>query len=200
MEYFDINRYKGWDNDPYYSSSENHKFLKKEDEKIEIFYHTSGIQVRVKNSKNPYEVVNGFSNKTRRLLARGYIFYSVNYGIWKEYDEQGRLIKETDWDKDYEFSLDSLVKKMSKEYEMDLFNTSKTRNVSRYVEKEHLHLPLYEVWYRAEANTNEFHCYIIDGNTGETLFDIVRFMGDEGDGKGSLLGLYLKSLKEEKNK
>ncbi|QYS92304.1 hypothetical protein JJC04_07345 [Flavobacterium covae] len=113
-------------------------------------------------------------------------------GTNKVYDENGKLIKETNRDLPYNFSIQDLINKMQKEYKIDILDIKQTKSVFRYVEKEKVKLPLYEVWCYNQKNDLKLICYIINGTTGETIYVGERFI--EGK-QGSLLDQYLNSKK-----
>ncbi len=81
-------------------------------------------------------------------------------GIWREYDEQGNLIKEENYDEGYDYSFEDVVKFL-RIRGVDLFGkyTSIRRNDG-----------VWEVSYvKGNGYPKYFHVFSIDGKTGEVL-------------------------------
>ncbi|MCV9926915.1 hypothetical protein OIU83_04600 [Flavobacterium sp. LS1R49] len=189
IETFDINKYRDWDIDTKYSPSKDDKYLKYSNEGVKILYFNDTFQEEKNLYGNPILDVKSYYVKTNSLKLKGQTFYNLEFGIWKEYDEKGNLIKETNYDKEYKFSIDDLVKKMKEKYNYDLMNMEKTYNLNRYIDLEKTKLPLYEVYYRDDKNTQVLHSYVINGNTGEILFSTLR--STQGK-QGSLYDAFIK--------
>jgi hypothetical protein len=194
MEYFNINKYKDWEIDTKFSASNNDKYLKLDNKRVKILDFGDTFQEEQSNNKNPYLYFKTYFSITKSVKATGQNFYDLEFGIWKEYDNKGNLIKETDYDEDYKFSIDDLIKKMRIEYNYDLMNVDKTYNLNRFVDKNNTRLPLYEVYYKDETNNQMLHSYIINGTTGEVLFATIRYTQGK---QGSLHNAFIKHLKEK---
>lgn len=65
-----------------------------------------------------------YNKKSSLLQLKGQTFYNFPIGVWKEYDENGKLIKETNWDKNYPFKVEDLCKLIKEEYGVDLMVVS----------------------------------------------------------------------------
>ncbi|HEX8577215.1 MAG TPA: hypothetical protein VF677_13050 [Flavobacterium sp.] len=193
MGYFNDNKYKDWELDKKYSSP-NDKRYTKENYWARVLFYNGEYTEEIQNTTTPYTTYKYF-HKNGILKTSVIRFYGFPTGISKEYDQSGKVIKQTDWDKDYKFSIEDLVKKMKEEYDVDIMNVSRISRVHRFVEKKELKIPLYEIWSREEINRIRLKCYLINGNTGEVLFINERFQGDK---KGSLLQNYLDSSKNRK--
>jgi hypothetical protein len=191
MEHFDINKYKKLPVNP----KTGLQVLPNGDE-VQHFTGSKGVgfveRTKIKNS--PYCIVKVFYQNTS-LQAKGNEFYGLPIGIHNEYDEKGNLIKETNYDKDYKFSIDDLIKKMKEKYNYDLMNVEKTYNLNRYIDSQYTKLPIYELYYRDNKNHQVLHSYIINGNTGEVLFTTLR--NTQGK-QGSLFDKFIESLKQKK--
>ena len=200
MEYFNENEYKDWKLDPEHCSPEfpcedNDKFLMKGDERVRIGFYEEGIQLRKRKANSPYEIITGFSNKTRRLLIQGKEFYQMNIGIDKVYNENGECIKEIDWDKPYKFSIKDLIEKIQKEYHINLENKREGASVRRFEYEKLDNKPFYEVSIKSKENELKRDYILIDGKTGKTLFESFYYMKDE-NGKDPF-DKYLESLKNK---
>lgn len=199
MEYFNIEKYKNWEKDNDWSPNETAKFFKKENDRVQIYFYNEGIQVRIQNIRSPYEVVKGFSNDTKRLLGLGNNFYQFPIGIYKEYDENGKLVKEIDNDKQYDFSLKQVIEKIKKEYESDLEDLTQKATITRRVDP-YLNKPIYEVHIRRSKDDIEKNAYfyiLIDGTTGKVLYTTSSYYKRGDDGALSPFGEYYSSLKKK---
>jgi len=192
MEKFNIEKYKGLAQDTAYSPSATDLYLVDNDQRIRILYFNDMIQVEETNIDSAFKRVKVYSRKSNNLLATGSFFYNFPIGNHIGFDENGNVINNKDYDTDYQFSLTDLEKKMKEEYKIDIMNVERTFGVNRYIETTKIKLPLYEIYYRDAINRSLLHCFILNGNNGETLYTITRFVKGE---KGSLLEEYINSLK-----
>lgn len=199
IEYFNIEKYKDWETDDDWSSNESTKFLKKGNDKVEIYFYNEGIQVRIKSIKNPYEIVKGFSNYNKRLLGLTNNFYQFPIGIDKEYDENGIVVKEIDNDTPYVFSLNELLQKIKKEYNVDLEDLTQRASVTRRVDP-YLNKPIYEVHLRKsieDIETNRYFYILIDATTGNVLYTTSSYYKKGDDGSLSPFEEYYSALKKK---
>lgn len=98
--------------------------------------------------------------KNGNLKIKGYFLENDFYsGIWKEYDEQGNLIKETDYDKGFEYTWEDLVKYLEKR-KVDIKDTTNTD-----IRKEKGN------WRFSYVEGIYIYDVIIDGKTGKILQD-----------------------------
>lgn len=192
MEYFNINKYKNLEVDTEWSSTEIDKFLVKGNERVRISFYEEGIQLREQIVNSPYEIVKGFSNKTKKLLIVGKEFYKIPFGIDMTYDETGKPIKETNYDKPYKFSIHDLIEKVKKEYSIDLEDKKQGGSVRRFEEPKLNNKAFYEVTFESKENPLKRDYILIDGTTGETLYKSYYFTKGEGEYP---YDVYLKNLK-----
>lgn len=116
MKFYNENEYKNWKWDPKFCSNENpckddDKSLMNGNERARIFIFKNNIQVERCNVISPYKDLYVYYLNNKSLRNYGKSFYSTNVGIWKEYNEKGILIKETNWDEPYKISIIEVVKK-----------------------------------------------------------------------------------------
>lgn len=83
-----------------------------------------------------------------------------NKGIWKEYDKQGNLVKEIDYDKGFEYTWEDLVKYLEKR-KVDIKDTTNTD-----IRKENGN------WRFSYVEGIYIYDVIIDGKTGKILKDV----------------------------
>jgi len=103
------------------------------------------------------------------LKTAGQLFYRIWYGSSYLYDEQGKLIKQTDEDQRYKFSLDDLVNKLLNKYKIDLMKPKEGMVVRRYLNNSLL--PEYEIRYPSISDPNKIRRLVIDGNNGHIILD-----------------------------
>ncbi|RVU89851.1 hypothetical protein EH230_13900 [Flavobacterium columnare] len=118
MEYFDINKYNDWKAKD--SNSNNDKVFTKGDFYVRVMKYDSAFIEDIENDKNPIEIRYAYSLKTKRLIYSTKKIYNFSFEVTKEYDENGKLIKETDNDKNYPFKVEDLCKLIKEEYGVDL--------------------------------------------------------------------------------
>ena len=103
--------------------------------------------------------------------ARGYItlsltrFYDMIIGKTIYYDTSGNTSREIDEDAPYLFSIDDLILKMKREYNIDIENQEKIWLVSRYPDNNNV---FYEV--SVKAPYSKIIVYLINGTNGKTLY------------------------------
>ncbi len=199
-KYFNINNYKDWKFDsircnPKYnkkcSRSDDEVYLMRGSERVTISTYDEAISVEKSDFINPYIYLDVFDVKTKRINGSYKYFLSSArepIGISKEYNENGKLIKEKSWDKSYPFSIEDLVKKFKKEYSV---NIEDRKNIFRLF-RGHLtetNIPIYTVILKTDVE-NKWVEYLVDGNTGKTLYILKTSEGDDTD----IFEEYLKSI------
>ncbi|PAM94963.1 hypothetical protein B4N84_06660 [Flavobacterium sp. IR1] len=179
MEYFNEDTYKDWEIDTDWTSSEDDKSIKKENERLRISFDNKNIQVEKTSIINPYKRISVYDKKTKLLRVFIMKFYQFSISILKNYDEMGSLIEETNYDKPYVFALHQLIEKIKKEEDVDLEDLTQKSIVDRHVDKE-LGKPIYEVYLRSKIYPDaEFDYFLIDGITGEVIFKTTCPVRDE---------------------
>ena len=185
MQHFDINKFL--ENNP------------KGDEKI--ITKENGFKVRqmdygeyyiedITKLNSPEVHRKGYFKKTGRLCFESDRFDSFSYGIEKTYNENGELIKEVFYDKDYKFSIDDLQKKMKEVYNVDIMDKKQTRLVNRTAVDTRLKFPYYQVL--VNSGIASFTDYLLNGNTGEIIYISKTIRDYEKD----TVDEYIKSLKK----
>lgn len=115
--------------------------------------------------KTPFSKVKVYFMNSGNLKISGERFYETEIGIWKYYDETGKLIKQTDWDAAFKFTLEDLGKKM-KAMNVDIFKNEKFVSV----DKENEDRPLYIVMYPVGPESPyKVYTLTIDGVDGKTI-------------------------------
>lgn len=196
MQYYNINQYKDWEYDPEWclpqepcSRENSHFYLMKGNERIRVWRDDEIIKVERSSVSNPYTFHKSYSSKNKILLSEWIEFYRTFTGIDRQYNEIGKLILQKDQDKPYPFSIEDLIKKFKNEYSVDIENRKNVRNVYRGEEMINTGIPIYRVILKTEVE-NKWVEYLINGNTGKTLYILKIFEGDETD----IIDEYLKSI------
>ena len=191
MEYFNIEKYKEWEVDTDWSPSKFSKRLKKGNDRVKIFFTERGSVVELMSALNHYILYKSyFPNKSLKVIGRR--FYDFYIGKWQVYDENGKLIKEEEEDAPYKFSVDQLIKKIKKEYDLDIEKNTKTTIVDRWLAPELNKKPFYSVSFRGKEGSTKWDYILVDGSTGETLFTSFFYFGDEETSYP--FGRYIESL------
>ena len=167
MFYFSEGLYKDYEIIGNYASNRIDKKLKKGDKTVEILEGINVIQVSEYDSHTHIKYVFAYNKETKSLMAQRTYFYSIDTGVWKEYDTNGNVIKEEDMDAYYKITINDFVNLMKEQYKIDLFSNNYVWSIDRY--KDNRPRPIYVV---IEGPSRFYSRYItIDANTGETLFD-----------------------------
>lgn len=120
IEYFNINKYKDWETKD--DSSSNDKTFLKGDQYIRIMKYDSVLLEDISSLTNPIEIRKAYSLNTQRKIYIQKKFYGFPIEITKSYNENGKLIKETNNDKDFPFNVKDLCSLIKKEYGIDLMH------------------------------------------------------------------------------
>ncbi|GAA3771485.1 hypothetical protein GCM10022423_26980 [Flavobacterium ginsengiterrae] len=192
MKILDLNIYRDWEVDLTYMQIPEIKYLKKGNERISIISTDRVIQVTRSNINNPYKYISVYDVKTKVIQVLGVRFKSMSIGTSTYYDDNGIKTKEIQNEKPYKFSLTDMIEKFKTEYSLDIENPKVLYDINRFIGKTELKIPLYEVSIREDF---PYVCtsYLIDGNTGKTLYSIKM---DEIEPK-SVLHEYFKILKKQ---
>lgn len=111
----------------------------------------------------PFETVNIFYKRTCALKATGERFYGFPIGIFKEYNQNGVLIKEINSNEPYKFTLEALIQKVEKEFHINIMKNTIGVSVTRTTNP----VPQYELDYPViEGNPLWLNIVIFDGITG----------------------------------
>src|SRR5690606_10818410 len=114
------------------------------------------------------------------LIKEGQSFSMAPYGRSREYDNKGNMVKEIDWDMNFDFSIDNLIKKMKNEYQVDILNRYLI-GVSRSFRNSY-DIPYYEVNVRHPQGGEQGIYYFIDGKNGNTI-TVLHWQSDENSEK-----------------
>ena len=99
-----------------------------------------------------------------------YYFQDFHCGIWREYDEKGNLLKETDMDKPYKKYSWQNILAFAKKRNINLYDDQTT--VDRYVDESNI-----PHWYITWKDKTEvyFHLVTIDARNGDVIEDDIAY-------------------------
>ena len=66
-------------------------------------------------------------NETKSLMVQHIYFYSIDTGVWKEYDTNGNIIKEEDMDAYYKITINDFLNLMKEQYKISYVNYTNYR-------------------------------------------------------------------------
>ncbi len=172
MDYFDNSKYDKLSID----SKNNYKILPNGDYvTIDISNNQTILKILKRNTpfKDYFEYYND------KIKVKSFLFYAFQYGIRKEYDDNGKLIKEINFEKDYKFSIENVCELIKKEYGIDLMKNTSNTDTIRYdcnrIKKEIFkgdirYCYFVSIAYNTEGGASKL--IAIDGTTGKILYDI----------------------------
>lgn len=150
------------------------------------------IEIR-KYPNSAYEIYNEYD--ANGILKKSLIsFHGMEVGFMYFYNADGEIIHKENLDVLYKFSIDDLINKMKVEHNIDIVNTNVCISITRGIYKEYDNNPLYCIEVYEDKAIGKLICYVIDGNTGKTLFTTNRYLFEE---KESITDEYFNSLKEK---
>jgi hypothetical protein len=130
-------------------------------------YYTEEIR---KESNSPFATTYRFFKSSLKLKGSGSLFYKIATGVFKEYNEKGELVSEKDFDAQYKFTIDSLIDKMKKEFNINLLTPTAGLMVYRYVDAV-TKSPEYVI--QVPIRDLVFRHIVLDGNSGRTKKDFI---------------------------
>lgn len=146
-----------------------------------------------KYPNSAYEIYSEYS-ADGKLTKSLILFHGMEIGFMYFYNTYGEIISKEDLDVAYKFSVDNLINKMKTQYDIDIVDTQICVSITRGIYKEYNNSPLYCVEAHEDKAINLLIYYVVDGNTGETLFTTNRYLFDERE---AVTDEYFNSLKEK---
>jgi hypothetical protein len=166
MKTFDIATFeKNKIGNEYFFITKDSTVVKQSDDDYE-YYET------VKSKESFFQIINRYY-KSGKIKLEGQIFQNFfQKGVWKEYDEEGKLLKETDYDKPYKFTWEDILKYIKKrKLDMNAYGFEVTRsfgfdteNIGKETEK-----PFWAITYNKSEENMLLGVVIMDGITGEII-------------------------------
>jgi hypothetical protein len=163
---FDLNRYNSLN-----EINTNHYFL--EDSTKITFTETDSIYQIILSKKNSnYTLVYHYFKSSLILKSRAEFFQNSRIRVYKEYNEKGMLLTESDCDSFYAFTLQDLQKKIKAEFNLDIMDAKQGVGVNLITR---IDKSWYQVYWPENNNPMGIWRHIsIDGFSGEIISDIKK--------------------------
>ncbi|MFC5045099.1 hypothetical protein [Aquimarina hainanensis] len=138
-------------------------YISKDSTKVEQSTWQFGYEETITKQNDFFQVYNKYY-KDGTLKVTGEFFPDdFLKGIWKEYDEQGNLVKETDYDAPYKFTWEDILKLIKeRKLDMDAYGFLITRGTSD-------NGTAWSITYNKSEEDMLLGVIIIDGITGKII-------------------------------
>lgn len=112
-----------------------------------------------------------YDKQKLRLISETNLFFNCPVGIYKFYNEKGKLIKQINSDKNYPFSIYDLTDKLRTDYKIDVLTDKAIISITRSesIDGNYKYFVLYYL------NHLKYRSIIIDGTTGKVLEDKITY-------------------------
>ncbi len=120
--------------------------------------------------KSFFQTINRYY-KNGKIKLEGEIFeHFFQKGTWKEYDEQGHLIKETDYDAPYKFTWEDILKLIKdRKLDMNAYGFEVSRSFGFGRQEETTEEPFWAITHNISEEDMLLGVIIIDGVTGKII-------------------------------
>ncbi len=142
-------------------------------------YDADNVYVeQIQKLNSPFILYNNYYKKIGKLKSTSKEFSGCTIGFSDEYNENGKLVKQINFDQNYSFSIYDLAIKLKKEFNINIMQSSQNWTVYR---KSFGDPSYYQVIIGPVCKCN-MRVVMIDGKTGKTISDsIVPFQGSATD-------------------
>lgn len=162
--------------------------------RVRQFKTSDGFVLETTPPNSAYVYSSGY-NKKGEITITGVRFYDNGVNKWIYFNDKQEIIKEIDNDQPYPFTIEALAKLLKENYGIDLYDTTQIAMMSRYVDTENLHKPIYIINAKQKNNLiNDLNCFLIDAETGKVLFQMETYLGSESN----VYDEYIKTTEEYK--
>ena len=131
----------------------------------------------IKIKGTPFSIQNIYSKPGGAIQSSLEVFYRVPIGIKKLYDGDGNVIKEIDFDKPFQFSIDDLALKIKNEFNLDIMKDNNYVNVFRTLLIDNSVPLTYTVAFPIDLNFDSQYgdrrVLVLDGNTGAIISNTI---------------------------
>jgi len=135
-------------------------------------------------------------DKNGHLLFKSTMLCSSNIHMGYYYDRAGNITEEVDFEKEYPFSVDEVVKQIKTDYKIDITLSKDVSMFGRWFDKAELQIPIYLLAFYDNNDPTIIWGILIDGRNGNYLLQNTYSVGDE-DAPGAY-HQYLELLKQGK--
>jgi len=138
---------------------------------IKRYEYSDGYIEIIQVLNSPIKITKSYFKNTGNIKTISKEFSGCPIGFWNAYNENGKLVKQTNWDKNYSFSVYDLAEKFKKEFDIDIMHTN---------------LPLYAIVSRGYDKFSYYEVSIsrlcmcdsrvirVDGNSGKILSERIQ--------------------------
>lgn len=116
------------------------------------------------------KVVNIYDKDKLVLTGEGNFMFDCPVGIHRDYDSNGNIKKEKNFDKDFPFTFINLKQKLLKEFGINIENKALDLRIDRSSQPSE-HKSKYEILLYNELRSH-YRYIVIDGATGNTIKDL----------------------------
>ncbi len=155
------------------NKSENEYIIYNENDTITKLYETDDYYMRELslNGKN-FKYKYCYNKKNGSLISEFSFFYNMPIGTWKEYDENGKIIKLKNYDENFTFTIDDLVLKLRTELKIDLNSNENNQFESISINREY-NKKTNKYFYNIDipSHNGKYRFIKIDGISGKILIN-----------------------------
>jgi hypothetical protein len=132
--------------------------------------------IQVLNS--PIKVTKSYFKNTGNIKTISIEFSGCTIGFWNVYNENGKLVKQTNRDKNYSFSVYDLAEKFKKKFDIDIMHTNQP--LFAIILRGYDKFSYYEVSISKRCMCDS-RVIRVDGNNGKILSDRIQPYHDGGE-------------------
>jgi len=137
---------------------------------VELSENESYYQESIKTFNSSFETRYEYDKNTLLLRTEANIFHRLLIGVFREYDESGKLIREIDYDKTCKITVNELINIIKKNLNIDLTLNTNLTTVHREIDKISGNQE-YQIFYKLDPNS--YRGITVDCNTGKITRDII---------------------------
>ena len=163
MDTFDIKTF-----DKHKDHLSRYNYIRKDSTVVEQRTWQFGYEEVIMPKNNLIHIFNKYNEDGKLMLTGDFFPNDFEKGIWKEYDEQGNLIKETNYDTPYKFTWEEVlewIKERNINMESDYFE------IYRNAGEEEGEKPIWAITWEKEDKSS-LRVAILDGSTGKVQKEI----------------------------
>lgn len=129
---------------------------------------TDLYQEKIKKDDSPFSKIKQYDKMKLYLKSEMNFFYDMPIGVHNEFDSDGIIVKSTDYDKIFTFTLEDLAVKVKELLGIDIY---KDKNFGIGRQTENLSQPYYTIDIKSGGGRSNTRIIRIDGKTGEVIYD-----------------------------
>ena len=138
---------------------------------IKRYEYSDGYIEIIQVLNSPIKITKSYFKNTGNIKTISKEFSGCPIGFWNAYNENGKLVKQTNWDKNYSFSVYDLAEKFKKEFDIDIMHTNQA--LFAPVVRGYENVSYYEVWISKRCMCDS-RVIRVDGNSGKILSERIQ--------------------------